>query len=93
MGNLVLVTFKAAKHKAEATMFLEYLMKNENYVRFLLTDPASYGPVTTAAIRIPPIAIVHRLKLFRASSLRCKPNCRTPGSMECQIPMPGKWKG
>jgi multiple sugar transport system substrate-binding protein len=53
MGNLVVVTFKAAKHKAEAKMFLEYLMKNDNYVRFLLTDPASYGPVTAAAIKDP----------------------------------------
>jgi multiple sugar transport system substrate-binding protein len=53
MGNLVLVTFKAAKHSAEAKAFLNYLMKNENYVRFLLTDPASYGPVTTAAINDP----------------------------------------
>ena len=53
MGNLVVVTFKAAKHKAEAKMFLEYLMKNDNYVRFLRTDPASYGPVTAAAIKDP----------------------------------------
>jgi multiple sugar transport system substrate-binding protein len=49
MGNLVLMVFKAAKHKAEAKEFLAYLMKNENYVRYLLTDPASYGPVTVAA--------------------------------------------
>jgi len=36
MGNLTLVAFKAAKHKTEAKMFLEYLMKNENYVRYLI---------------------------------------------------------
>jgi len=53
MGNLTLVAFKAAKHKTEAKMFLEYLMKNENYVRYLLTDPSSYGPVTEGAIKDP----------------------------------------
>src|SRR5262249_19820621 len=41
MGNLTLIAFKAAKHKAEGKMFLAYLMKDENYVRYLLTDPAS----------------------------------------------------
>jgi multiple sugar transport system substrate-binding protein len=49
MGNLTLIVFKAAKHKNEAKKFLEYLMRNENYVRYLLNDPASYGPVTQRA--------------------------------------------
>ena len=49
MGNETVFIFKAAKHKAEAKMFLEYLMKNENYERYVLTDPSSYGPVTKAA--------------------------------------------
>src|SRR6202030_1696596 len=46
MGNETVLIFKAAKHKAEAKLFLKYLMKNENYVRYVLTDPSSYGPVT-----------------------------------------------
>jgi multiple sugar transport system substrate-binding protein len=49
MGNETVLIFKAAKHKAEAKLFLEYLMKKENYLRYVLTDPASYGPVTKAA--------------------------------------------
>jgi multiple sugar transport system substrate-binding protein len=49
MGNLNLIVFKAAKHKTEAKKFLAYMMKNENYVRYILTDPASYGPVTKSA--------------------------------------------
>jgi multiple sugar transport system substrate-binding protein len=49
MGNLSLIAFKAGKHKAEAKMFLEFLMKKENYIRYLLTDPASYGPVLKSA--------------------------------------------
>jgi multiple sugar transport system substrate-binding protein len=49
MGNLTLIVFKAAKHKPEAKMFLEFLMKKENYIRYLLTSPASYGPVTESA--------------------------------------------
>jgi multiple sugar transport system substrate-binding protein len=49
MGNLTLIVFKAAKHKTEAKEFLEYLMRNENYIRYLLTDPSSYGPVTQSA--------------------------------------------
>ena len=53
MGNLILIVFKAAKHKAEAKMFLEYLMKKENYIRYLLTDPSSYGPVMESAKEDP----------------------------------------
>jgi multiple sugar transport system substrate-binding protein len=53
MGNLTLIVFKAAKHKAEGKMFLEYLMKNENYIRYLLTDPSSYGPVMESAKKDP----------------------------------------
>jgi multiple sugar transport system substrate-binding protein len=53
MGNETVLIFKAAKHKAEAKLFLKYLMKNENYVRYVLTDPSSYGPVTKAAKEDP----------------------------------------
>ena len=92
MGNLILIVFKAAKHKAEAKMFLEYLMKKENYIRYLLTDPSSYGPVMESAKKIRRIRIVHKLKQFRMSSMPSKPNCPALGYMECPIPMPGNWK-
>lgn len=50
MGNTTLVVFKAAKHKAEAKAFVRYLMKDENYLRYVLTDPSAFGPVTKAVL-------------------------------------------
>lgn len=38
MGNTNLIVFKGAKHKAEAKAFVSYLMKDENYLRYVLTD-------------------------------------------------------
>jgi multiple sugar transport system substrate-binding protein len=48
MGNLDLVVFKNAKHKTEAKEFIKYLLKDENYSRYCLSDPSSYGPVTAS---------------------------------------------
>jgi multiple sugar transport system substrate-binding protein len=53
MGNTSYIVFKDAKHKAEAKDFLKFLMQDQQYIKWLLTDPAGQGPVSKSAQQNP----------------------------------------
>lgn len=53
MGNMSLMVFKEAQHKAEAKEFIKFLMSDEAYTKWLVTDPSSYGSVSKSAQASP----------------------------------------
>lgn len=46
MGHLNLFVFKNAQHKEAAKKFIEYIYRDENYREWVLSNPASFIPVT-----------------------------------------------
>lgn len=49
MGNSAYVAFKNGKNVAQGKDFIKFLMQDENYIRFLVTNPPGYIPVTRTA--------------------------------------------
>lgn len=49
MGNSSYVAFKNGKNVAQGKDFIKFLMQDEQYIRFLVTNPPGYIPVTRSA--------------------------------------------
>jgi multiple sugar transport system substrate-binding protein len=63
MGNATLVGFKDADQVEAGKRFLEFMMRDDNYVKWLVADPTSYIPVTAGAQQSPEYLDNEKVKM------------------------------